>query len=351
MEFLLMYKIFKRIIFILISSILILSCSNSYDMTPIKQRKIAPKISSVYKAQSYNLRINYIIMHYTALDDDLSLKILTGPGVSVHYLVTTREDDPIYKLVDDSNRAWHAGITMFNNRYSMNDSSIGIEVVNLGFLQKVTNTRQQLRRMTKLQRENLFFIPYDEYIDYNESQIEKIAYLLKNLIKKYDIKPYNILGHSDVAPFRKKDPGPKFPWKRLYDEYDIGIWYDEEDYTNFLNDNKYRRATVKQIKDEFIKYGYTSMPTNNIWDFDSRKVLYAFQCRFRTNEMDGNIDNETYAIIRALNEKVKKINEREERSKANNFLTNTFFTNIFISNYMISTNWNYMYTNSLLKRK
>ena len=341
-----MTKIFFLLIFILLFS----SCSNDDDVTPIRSRKIAPKISTVYKSPAYNLRIKYIILHYTALDDDLSLKVLTDPGVSAHYLVTTRPEDPIYKLVDDNDRAWHAGVTMYDNRHTMNDTSIGIEIVNLGFLQKVTNTHEELSRMTKKERENLFFIPYDEYIEFKESQIEKIVYLLNNLIDKYGVKPYNILGHSDIAPYRKKDPGPKFPWKRLYEEYNLGIWYDEYDYTNFLNDDQYKKAKVLDIKEEFVKYGYTSMPTNNIWDFDSRKVLYAFQCHFRPEKIDGNIDNETYAVIRALNAKVKKINEMEERSKANNFLTNTFFTNIFISNNMISTNWNYMYTNSLLNR-
>ena len=343
-----MYKNIIKILF-LISALVLFSC-NDNTSSPIRSRKIAPKISTVYKSPAYNLRIRYIILHYTALDDDLSLKVLTDPGVSAHYLITTRENDPIYKLVDDNNRAWHAGVTMFDNRHTMNDTSIGIEIVNLGFLQKVTNTPEQLRRMTKRERENLFFIPYDEYLEFDESQIQKVVYLLRNLIDKYGVKPYNILGHSDIAPYRKKDPGPKFPWKRLHDEYNLGIWYDEYDYTNFLSDNEYRKAKVLDIKEEFVKYGYTSMPTNNVWDFDSRKVLYAFQCHFRPEKIDGNIDNESYAIIRALNEKVKKINEMEERSKANNFLTNTFYTNIFISNNMVSTNWNYMFTNSLLKR-
>ncbi|WP_300365146.1 N-acetylmuramoyl-L-alanine amidase [Brachyspira sp.] len=343
-----MFKLF-RVIFLLMILLAFISCNNNNDMTPIRTRKIAPKVSSVFKSPAYNLRIKYIILHYTALNDDLSLKVLTDPGVSSHYLITTREDDPIYKLVDDNDRAWHAGITMFDNRYSMNDSSIGIEIVNLGFLQKVTNTYEKLNRMTKIERENLFFTPYDEYLEFDDSQIDKIVYLLKSLIEKYYIKPYNILGHSDIAPYRKKDPGPKFPWKRLHDEYNLGIWYDDYDYTNFLNDNEYRKTSVLKMKEEFIKYGYTSMPTNNVWDFTSRKVLYAFQCHFRPEKIDGNIDNESYAIIRALNLKVRKINEMEERSKLNKFFTNTFYTNIFISNNIVSTNWHYN-TNSLLKR-
>lgn len=342
-----MFKLFK-IVYLLMVLFVFISC-NDDNITPIRTRKIAPKVSSAFKSPAYNLRIKYIILHYTALNDDLSFKVLTDPGVSAHYLITTREDEPIYKLVDDNDRAWHAGVTMFDNRHTMNDTSIGIEIVNLGFLQKKTNTYEDLRRMTKRQREELFFIPYDEYIEFKDSQIEKVAYLLKNLIDKYGIKPYNILGHSDIAPYRKKDPGPKFPWKRLHDEYNLGMWYDDYDYSNFLNDNEYRKAKVIDIKEEFIKYGYTSMPTNNVWDFDSRKVLYAFQCHFRPEKIDGNIDNETYAVIRALNLKVKKINEMEERSKANNFLTNTFFTNIFITNNIVTTNWNYN-TNSLLRK-
>ncbi|MCZ9892655.1 N-acetylmuramoyl-L-alanine amidase [Brachyspira hyodysenteriae] len=202
---------FKLIRFIyLLAVILVITSCNDENITPIRTRKIAPKVSSAFKSPAYNLRIKYIILHYTALNDDLSFQVLTDPGVSAHYLITTREDEPIYKLVDDNDRAWHAGITMFDNRHSMNDTSIGIEIVNLGFLQKVTNTYEDLRRMTKKQREELFFIPYDEYIEFEDSQIEKVAYLLKELIEKYGIKPYNILGHSDIAPYRKKDPGPKF---------------------------------------------------------------------------------------------------------------------------------------------
>ena len=329
---------FKIINIILLMYVLI-ACDDETKHTPIRQKKTAPRISTLYKSPSYNLRIKYIVLHYTALDDDLSLKVLTGPGVSSHYLITTREDDPILKLIDDDFRAWHAGVTHYDNRYSINDSSIGIEIVNLGFIERKTYTPRQLRRMSKTQIENLFFTPYEDYIEFEDSQIEKLAYLLKRLIKKYGIKPYNILGHSDIAPSRKKDPGPKFPWQRLYEEYNIGIWYDYEDYTNFLNDKEFKRATVKDIKEEFIKYGYTSMPTNNVWDYESRKVIYAFQSHFRQNKVNGYIDNDTFAVIRALNEKVRKLNEAEQRALENNFLTNTFYTNIFISNYMISSNW------------
>ena len=147
MEFLYMFKLI-RFIYLLIMILAITSC-NDENITPIRTRKIAPKVSSAFKSPAYNLRIKYIILHYTALNDDLSFKVLTDPGVSAHYLVTTREDEPIYKLVDDNDRAWHAGVTMFDNRHTMNDTSIGIEIVNLGFLKKVTNTYEELRKMTQ----------------------------------------------------------------------------------------------------------------------------------------------------------------------------------------------------------
>ena len=104
-----------------------------------------------------------------------------------------------------------------------------------------------------------------------------------------------------------------------------------------------------KMKEEFIKYGYTSMPTNNKWDFESRKVLYAFQCHFRPKKIDGNIDNETFAIIRALNEKIKKMNEAEYMEKLQNFLQKSFFTNIFIENNIVNDKFDYIKNNRFLK--
>ena len=91
------------------------------------------------------------------------------------------------------------------------------------------------------------------------------------------------------------------------------------------------------------------MPTNNIWDYESRKVLYAFQSHFRQDKVNGNIDNDSYAVIRALNEKVRRLNEEEQRALENNFLTNTFYTNIFLSNYIISSNWMDIHTRTNVK--
>lgn len=285
---------FKPYLIILI--LFIISCQNI-------NKKDSFKIDSkTYNSISKSHRIRHIIIHYTYADDELSKKLLTGNGVSSHYLITTKKEEPIYSLVDENYRAWHAGESAFDGRLSINDTSIGIEIVHTGYIvENATNAKKTIKQNEEE------FIKYEDYLEYDETQIKKLVFLLKNIVDKYDINPKNIVGHSDISPLRKQDPGPKFPWKKLHDEYGLGIWYDENDYSNFMNDKEYKKSSVSNIKYEFIKYGYNSMPTNNVWDLESRKVLYAFQCHFRPQKIDANIDEETYAIIRALNEKVAKL--------------------------------------------
>ncbi len=288
-----------------------------------KKYKIDNKTySSKYKGN----RIRYIIIHYTTLDHPTSIKVLSEHQVSTHYLITDRDDEPIYQLVDDEDRAWHAGRSDFDNRMAINDSSIGIEIVNYGRLPEESEEYQSLDKEQKR------FMPPEMYLGYDDKQMDKLVFLLEELIEKYNIHPTHIIGHSDVAPTRKQDPGAKFPWKWLYEEHGIGMWYDAEDYTLFMQDeDSYTNASILDIKKEFIKYGYTSMTLNDKWDDFSRSTLYAFQLHFRPDILDGNIDLETYAIIKALNKKVEtlggdryfvKIDERNEHY----FITNDIIT-------------------------
>ncbi|MCU6172541.1 N-acetylmuramoyl-L-alanine amidase, partial [Enterobacter bugandensis] len=99
----------------------------------------------------------------------------------------------VLQLVPESQRAWHAGVSYWQGRNNLNDTSIGIEIVNRGF------TERMLRR---------------EWYAYNESQIELIERLTKDIVERYNIDPANVVAHSDIAPLRKSDPGPLFPWKR-----------------------------------------------------------------------------------------------------------------------------------------
>ena len=143
------------------------------------------KILKQYNSQNFdnrskNTKIKYIILHYTETDNlRQALNILSDKirKVSSHYIIN--QDGMIYQLVDDSLRAWHAGLSYWKKDINLNDNSIGIEIVNKGELSK-----------------NKF----------SDLQIEKLIGLLQSLIDKYQISKYNIIGHSDVAPTRKIDP-------------------------------------------------------------------------------------------------------------------------------------------------
>lgn len=249
--------------------------------------------SKSYKATGKNSRVRFIVLHYTATNDEIGLKTLTTQQVSAHYLVTSKDSDPVYNLVPENERAWHAGFSGFRGRNNINDSSIGIEITNIG----VDNYADETK-------EYGFFIPYDKYVPYSEGQIKKIAHLLKDILKRYKIDPTNIVGHSDIAPLRKIDPGAKFPWKRLYEEYGIGAWYNEKDKEFYMNERLYSATPISQIKSEFRRYGYDINSTNE-WDEESRRVVYAFQMHFNPQNATGYLDLETFAILKALNKKYR----------------------------------------------
>ncbi len=305
---------FNKNIFFIFILLLLISCENisgDEDNTEEPKYKIdSESYSSKYKGN----RIRYIILHYTYLNDEDSIKTLTEDRVSSHYLITTEINNPIYRLVDENERAWHAGLSSFDGHSAINDSSIGIEIVHQGIYD--TEEYEQAKGIS-LSREQKHFPEADMYMEYDKEQLDKLVFLLKDIIKRYDIHPRNITGHADVAPTRKQDPGPKFPWKWLYDEHHIGFWYDEDEYQALMISNDYGTAKPMDIKKEFHKYGYTSMPTNNDkWDIPSRKVIYAFQCHYRQGNIDGNMDMETYVVLKALNNKLQSERKRQRQKEA-----------------------------------
>ena len=145
-------------------------------------------LDSEYDSVGQNYRERFIILHYTALNREKSLAALTKNQVSAHFLVSDDKDDPVFALVPEGKRAWHAGDSEWKNSKNLNDSSLGIEIVNDGDVSGQ-------------------FVPYKSF------QIKNVAVLVKYLAEKYDIPATNIIGHSDIAPQRKSDPGPLFPWK------------------------------------------------------------------------------------------------------------------------------------------
>lgn len=242
---------------------------------------------SDYPAVGQDFRQKFLIIHYTALDYEKSLRVLTEQQVSAHYLVNDNDDDEINILVNEDRRAWHAGYSYWKGRTNINDSSIGIEIVNPGYT--VENDEKQ-------------------FYDFPDYQFKKVAELARDIVTRYEIDPTFVLGHSDVAPQRKYDPGPKFPWKRLYEEYGIGAWYDEETKEHYFKE--FRPALIDDydfvlsVKDAFAKYGYEVNDTG-YWDNKTKKMISAFQMHFRPHNYDGVLDAETWAILMALNKKYR----------------------------------------------
>lgn len=263
-------------------------------------------------------RIKFIILHYTATGNEVGKRALSQGNVSSHYLITADSDEPIFSLVHPDERSWHAGVSEFSGRTNLNDSSIGIEIVNKGMV-----------ILPDSPPKDIFFRPYDEYVPYSEDQVKKVAYLVKNLAEQYNIDPKFILGHSDIAPNRKFDPGPKFPWEHLYKEYSIGAWYNEKDKLAIMKEYEgdlFNNLTVKEIKNEFYQYGYR-INNGATWDQDSMCIVYAFQMHFNPKTLTGEVDLETFAILRALNKKyptrklpedrkvIKKVEPKKEDTK------------------------------------
>ena len=246
-----------------------------------------------YQATGKSERIKTIVLHYTVSDNARSINTLTNGQVSAHYLILDSDDDKIYKLVPESQRAWHAGNGGFAGRTILNDTSIGIEIVNSGIKHEYRDA---------LKNGALDYHPYEHYVEFDELQIKKVGQLVQDLAKRYDISPKNIIGHADMAPSRKIDPGAKFPWQQLYFDYGIGAWYDEFDKQFFMHQDEFVAATIPEIKQAFREYGY-QINDSDEWDKASRNVVCAFQLHFRPQQPTGELDLETYAILKALNKK------------------------------------------------
>lgn len=241
-----------------------------------------------FPARGQDMRQKFLILHYTALDNNTSTRVLSEQQVSSHYLVNDLNDKEIHILVSEDQRSWHAGSSYWLGRTNLNDSSIGIEIVNPGY--STLNGK-------------MWFYPFPDH------QIKKVAELAKNIITRYDLDPTAILAHSDVAPQRKEDPGAFFPWKQLYEDYKIGAWYDQVDKYRFWNEysesGKNSSSFIRNVQTELNKYGYEINQTGS-WDEQTRRVLMAFQLHFRPENYSGTIDRETYAILKALNFKYRK---------------------------------------------
>ena len=241
--------------------------------------KTGPKLKINY---SYNFNIpkrsknliKFIILHYTGMKSEkAALQRLCNPKseVSSHYFI--KKNGEIFNLVPDLYEAWHAGKSNWKTYESLNRNSIGIEICNPGH--------------------------QNGYKKFSLLQISSLQKLLRFLKKKYNIKSNNILGHSDIAPKRKKDPGEKFPWKLLA-QNNLSLWHSlKRDKILSFRKKKITFEEEKTFLKNLYKIGYTYFGRKvNI--NDKFYLTSAFQRRFRQELIDGKIDMECYQISKSL---------------------------------------------------
>ncbi|MEE4218510.1 MAG: N-acetylmuramoyl-L-alanine amidase [Xanthomonadales bacterium] len=259
----------------------------------------------VVESANYDSRVNIVVIHHTSEDFQGSLDILTQPSgysVSSHYLVPepldpsyTDEELRVYALVPEDQRAWHAGHSYWKEQTKLNNVSVGIEIVNETYCHRAENMAKE--SMADWPSETICFYP-----DYPESQIALVIDLLKDILSRHgEVKPTHIIGHSDIAPQRKIDPGPRFPWERLY-KLGIGAWYDDATVIRYWERFNGQMPTVLQMQEALHVYGYRIERTGEL-DEQTRNVLRAFQHHFLPYRVSKEFTVETAAVLYALVEK------------------------------------------------
>ena len=238
-----------------------------------------PRIDTSHPSVSFDNRVQFVVVHYTTASQERSLALLTHGQVSSHYLVGDDKNATIFKLVDESRRAWHAGESEWDGRTWLNSSSIGIEIVNPGF------------RDTPAGR---------VWYPYSEAQVQSLIFLIRDISKRNNISPRNIIGHSDIAPQRKLDPGPFFPWKRLADE-GLVLWPNAQAVARQQAVFDAQLPSISWFQQELARFGYTTPQTGEL-DLATRNVLAAFQMHYRPSRYDGIPDAQSAAILQVLNQ-------------------------------------------------
>lgn len=220
------------------------------------------------------LPITMLVLHYTGMETgQAALDRLVDPAskVSAHYVV--EEDGNVVQLVDEGRRAWHAGVSFWNGVTDINSASIGIEIVNGG---------------------HDFDLP-----EFPRPQLTSVIRLSRKIVNAYNIHELNIVGHSDIAPARKKDPGEKFPWKEVA-KRGVGYWpsgVKPDQRVLFENGAADRAITILQRGLAFIGY---DVEVNGQINAKTENVLSAFQRRYRPDLINGCVDIQMVELITNL---------------------------------------------------
>ena len=228
---------------------------------------IKTELSSNYSTKKrLKSSIKFVILHYTGMQSEIeAIKRLKNnkSKVSCHYFINRKGQ--ITQMVKDNNVAWHAGKSKWKNIKNLNENSIGIELVNRGH--------------------------EFGYQNFSNIQILSLIKLCKKLKKKYAIKKENFLGHSDIAPLRKLDPGEKFPWKRL-SKHNLGLWYGNSKKKLKLNNRKKMKNLFFK---NLYKIGFRYFKVNKGSKKD-KSIVKSFQQHYYPQNISGKIDLKTLKI-------------------------------------------------------
>ncbi|MFQ5535149.1 MAG: N-acetylmuramoyl-L-alanine amidase [Sphingomonadales bacterium] len=218
--------------------------------------------------------IDMLLLHYTGMQSaEAAIDRLCDPRarVGAHYLID--EDGTVYRMVAEESRAWHAGVASWAGESDINGCSIGIELVNPGH--------------------------EFGYRPFPDAQMTALEILSRDILARHPIPKARVLGHGDVSPARKQDPGELFDWARLAAK-NIGLWPRSvsaaEGETLAFGD---AGAEVLGLQQGLAQFGY-GLAVNGRFDGGTEAVVTAFQRHFRQQQVDGRADGETRAVLRAL---------------------------------------------------
>ncbi len=227
-----------------------------------------------HDARPDDVPIDMLVLHYTGMPsgkDALTRLCDASAKVSAHYLI--EEDGTVFRLVPEQRRAWHAGVAYWRGHRDINARSIGIELVNPGH--------------------------EFGYRAFPRRQMTALESLARDIVRRHAIPPRNVVGHSDVAPERKEDPGELFDWAQLA-RAGIGLWPNvrggHHGRTFGPGD---RDKVIADAQAKLVAWGY-EVPTNGVLETRTERALVAFQRHFRPSRFDGRLDSETVACLDAL---------------------------------------------------
>ncbi|KGT94154.1 N-acetylmuramoyl-L-alanine amidase amid [Erwinia typographi] len=242
-------------------------------------------VDTRHSAYGARPRVKVLVIHYTAEDFPTSLATLTSREVSVHYLIPAapeqKQHQPVVlRLVPESELAWHAGPSFWRGASRLNDTSVGIELENQGY-RNAPGGRS--------------------WSPFPPPQMAALMPLARDIVQRYHILPQDVVGHSDIAPQRKLDPGPLFPWQWLAKQ-GIGAWPDASRVSFYLAGRAPQQPVEQgRLLTLLSLYGYQASP--EMPQEEQQKVIAAFQMHFRPSDYRGLPDAESESIVRALLEK------------------------------------------------